>query len=224
MDEILKIQEFLHEKYYDDYTGDEIPSVQPDDCCNCQDGCQNQCPCRQKTYEAAKKYNEALGNNPNWAKTWRRIHEKNMHGFRYGRLFIEEMEEKRKNFLDNVPSGIYECHEGCGCRKRGNCSNMVTQQGIRQHLSIKLTKKAGWSMFPRESIQRGKRLLVLHSLQNILGSFICLYLGKVLMESVNTMEVRNQINQAFMEHGNSNRPLSSKKWQEFHLNNKTVRN
>ena len=51
----------------------------------------------------------------------------------------------------------------------------------------------------------------------ILGSFICLYLGRVLMESVNTMEVQTQIRRSYM-----GLHAVPEKQQEFYLNNKTV--
>merc|ERR1711933_693654 len=109
------------------------------------------CACRKMTYDHAKRYNETITNDPNWSKSKKTIHPENMEGCQYGRLHVLDGAD-RNNYLENVPSGIYECNVGCQCGK--DCSNRITQKGVTCHLEGKFhgSDEGGWSLYSRELI------------------------------------------------------------------------
>ena len=75
------------------------------------------------------------------------------------RLHVLDGEDKN-NYIENVPSGIYECNNGCQCSQ--NCSNRITQKGVTTHLEGKYEgdDKGGWTVYSRETIPvRGLAIL-----------------------------------------------------------------
>ena len=111
-----------------------------------------------------------------------------------GKLVIDD------DYLETVPSGIFECHAGCSCTQA--CVNKVTQSGVQFHLDVNYTK-IGWSMYPREAIPA--------------GSFVCLYLGELIDAQVNKVNVSEQIRTR--RQGDN---WLGRKEEEFYLENKTV--
>lgn len=150
------------------------------------------------TFTHAKRYNETVKSDPDWSKNQKTIHPKNMDGCQYGRLHVLDGEDKN-NYIENVPSGIYECNNGCQCSQ--NCSNRITQKGVTTHLEAKYEgdDKGGWTVYSRETIPA--------------GTFIFLYLGEVLKEAVNKLNVSRTIDKFKGE--------VDRKKKEFFLDNKT---
>lgn len=68
-----------------------------------------------------------------------------------------------KRLLQQVNSGIYECHSGCKCNSR--CLNKVVQWPIRVRMQMFRTKLKGWGLQACHDIPK--------------GSFICVYAGKL---------------------------------------------
>ena len=195
---------FLNENYLTDYIGQTNNETEV--CCNCTDGCvSSSCACRQKTFERATKYNRTIEENAQWSSEQKRINPVNMYGWSIaGKLVNEE------KYLYNVPSGIFECHAGCGCKK--TCVNKVTQSGVQYHLDVHHSTKSnangtytGWSMYARETIP--------------VGSFVCLYLGELVDSEVNKVNVNEAVEQKLRQGEN----WESKDHGIFYFDNKTVR-
>ena len=140
------------------------------------------------------------------------------------RLHVLDGEDKN-NYIENVPSGIYECNNGCQCSQ--NCSNRITQKGVTTHLEGKYEgdDKGGWTVYSRETIPvRGLAILerffsidfFYHSFLSPIpaGTFVFLYLGEVLKEAVNKLNVSKTIDKFKGE--------VDRKKKEFFLDNKTV--
>ena len=82
-------------------------------CCTCTDGCRDRCPCKIQTVEGARRLNALY------------------QSYQFGRL------------VDIIATGIYECGNGCLCRKNTEkpCQNSIVQRGIRQELQLFKTFK-----------------------------------------------------------------------------------
>ena len=177
---MVELANFLNENYLTNYIGQTNSETKV--CCDCTDGClSSSCACRKETYRRAAKYNKTIKESEQWSSDQKLINPANMHGWSIaGRLVIED------EFLDNVPSGIFECHAGCGCKK--TCINRVTQSGVQYHLDVNYSTKqidgkevSGWSMYGRETIPA--------------GSFVFVYLGELLDVGVNKKNVSLAVEQ-----------------------------
>ncbi|MCL4140090.1 UNVERIFIED_CONTAM: hypothetical protein GTU68_049228, partial [Idotea baltica] len=74
---------------------------------------------------------------------------------------------KYRRLSHQVSTGIFECNSQCSCKK--SCLNRVVQFPIRQQLQLFKTAKRGWGVRTLNDIPK--------------GSFICVYVGKVLTET-----------------------------------------
>lgn len=68
-----------------------------------------------------------------------------------------------KRLLNQVSSGVYECHAGCKCSNK--CLNKVVQHPIRVKMQMFRTKDKGWGLLACHDIPKGQ--------------FICVYAGKL---------------------------------------------
>ena len=86
MEVMLELRRFLDEQYIDDYCINNVTPKPAKRICKCKDGCMSKesCACRKMTYDHAKRYNETITNDPNWSKSKKTIHPKNMEGCQYG--------------------------------------------------------------------------------------------------------------------------------------------
>lgn len=109
-------------------------------CCNCVDDCRNpdKCACQRLTMESSSM-----------------IHD------------FSEFPLKNRILNKKVLTGIYECNNGCLCRRRkDHCVNRNVQLGLRNKLQIFKTIEKGWGVRTLHDIPR--------------GAFICTYAGVVL--------------------------------------------
>ncbi|XP_064085196.1 LOW QUALITY PROTEIN: histone-lysine N-methyltransferase eggless-like [Macrobrachium nipponense] len=76
---------------------------------------------------------------------------------------------QHRRLYDQVQSGIYECNSRCTCALN-RCSNRVVQHPLRLKLQLFKTARRGWGVRSLCDIPR--------------GAFICVYVGKMLSESI----------------------------------------
>lgn len=75
-----------------------------------------------------------------------------------------------KRLPENVTTGIYECNSRCKCSMK-TCLNRVVQHPLALKLQVFKTAPRGWGIRCLNDIP--------------LGSFICIYAGRLLTEQVN---------------------------------------
>lgn len=99
-------------------------------CCDCKDTCSDRtkCACQQFTH------NNYISENPTERST-------DIQGFEYGHLY------------NGVSSGVFECHDGCACRK--TCMNKVISRRQRFRLEVFQTKERGWGVRTRQDLPAG---------------------------------------------------------------------
>lgn len=86
--------------------------------------------------------------------------------------FLASNEYKYGRLSEPIVTGIYECNTTCKCNR--NCSNRIVQQPLSQMLQLFLTEKKGWGVRCLNDLPK--------------GSFICIFVGEVLTETVATEE------------------------------------
>lgn len=106
-------------------------------CCDCIDDCSDdgKCACRQRNNKLAQTGKSSI-----------------VIGYEFKRL---------QNRFDG---GIYECHEGCQCKK--TCFNRVAQQPLNQFLEIFKTENCGWGVRCLNDLPK--------------GTFVTCYFGEVI--------------------------------------------
>lgn len=99
-------------------------------CCDCTDACadRTKCACQRFTHD------NYIAENPSESSSA-------THGFEYCNLF------------GVVSSGVFECHDGCSCRK--TCMNRVISRRLRFHFEVFHTKERGWGVRTRQDLPPG---------------------------------------------------------------------
>ena len=100
-------------------------------CCDCTDDCRNpeKCACQRLTSESMKS-----------------VHE------------FEELPMRNRLLYSKILSGIYECNNGCACRKRKQqCVNRNAQLGLRNKLQLFRTYDKGWGVRTLHDIPKGRQ-------------------------------------------------------------------
>ncbi|XP_068203468.1 histone-lysine N-methyltransferase eggless-like isoform X1 [Palaemon carinicauda] len=85
---------------------------------------------------------------------------------------------QHRRLYDQVQSGIYECNSRCNCAQN-RCSNRVVQHPLKLKLQLFKTARRGWGVRTLCDIPR--------------GAFICVYVGKMLSESIANEEGKQMI-------------------------------
>jgi [histone H3]-N6,N6-dimethyl-lysine9 N-methyltransferase len=113
-------------------------------CCDCTDDCadKTKCACFQQTIRGFKfAMRDETKPDDDIGYIWKRL-------------------------LEQVTTGIYECHSRCKCTSR--CLNKVVQAPIQIKMQLYRTKNRGWGLESCHDIPK--------------GTFICIYAGRLYTE------------------------------------------
>lgn len=114
-------------------------------CCNCTDNCADKttCACWINNIQKYNAYSRVKADPV-------------LFGYQFKRLSSE------------IPTGIFECHEGCKCTQQ--CFNRVAQQTVSHQLEVFKTESYGYGVRCVNDIPA--------------GAFVCCYFGEIMTYDV----------------------------------------